>query len=63
MAPQNEGNKKPRNGEIENEVEQDGSVSSGGVVLESEDIEPEHFSNEDPFRTPRIAEITESETR
>ena len=61
MAPQNESNQKPRNEETEG-IDQDlRPVDARSPELESEHVEPEPFSDSDPFRAARTREVV-SET-
>ena len=61
MAPQNEMHKESRDEDIESADGNARTVSDKGADLESRNIEPEPFSNDDPFLATRIAE-TRSQT-
>lgn len=57
MAPQNESNKESRNEETKAIVTGNGSESGRSTNVESISVDPEPYSDADPYRTTRIAAL------
>lgn len=57
MAPQNESNQESRDAEVKSDVGDVGTDNDRSTVLETRKVEPEPFSDDDPYRSTRIASI------